>query len=143
MGAGLSGSRSGDVHLDEPWLLIRWDNDHQCIYAQFKAFANSDEFRAGCLKILEAIRDRHATSLVSDNRKLEGVVNEDQLWIRDTWFPLAVETGLTRIATVLARTGLGRIASEDIIRRAGEEVFIRTFDSLPEALSWVGSGAKR
>jgi hypothetical protein len=126
------------VYLDKPWLAVRWDADHRCVVAEFRAFANSAEFRAGCRSIIAAIKDRKAVSLISDNRRLEGVTNEDQLWLRDTWFPLAVATGLTRIATVLAAHGLGRIASEEIIRRPGhDQLLIRTFVSLPEALSWV------
>jgi hypothetical protein len=128
------------TYLDKPWLTIRWDADNRCVRAEFKAFANSSEFRAGCQMILAAIRDRKAETLISDNRRLEGVTNEDQLWLRDTWFPLAVATSLTRIATVLAPRGLGRIASEDIIRRSDGQLVIRTFDSMPDALRWVAAG---
>ena len=137
----LSTSPTGDVHLDEPWLLIRWDGEHKCVYAQFKAFANSAEFRSGTLGILDAIRARSATSLVSDNRRLEGVAAQDQLWIRDTWTPLAVAAGLTRIAVVLAPRGLGKIASEQIIGRFGDKEFAtRTFESLEDAMKWVRDG---
>jgi hypothetical protein len=131
-------SRAGDVHLDEPWLSISWDPERQCIYAEFKAFANSAEFRAGTTKILEAIKERHAAWLVSDNRRLEGVTNQDQLWVRDTWVPMAVAAGLKRIAVVLAHQGLGKIATEEILGRIGTTTFAtRTFDSLPEARTWV------
>jgi hypothetical protein len=134
----LSGYQPGDIHLNEPWLSIVWDRDYGCVYAKFKAFANSGELRAGSMKIVEAIRDRHSASLIIDNRKLEGVVNEDQLWIRDTWTPLAVAAGLKSIAVVLARRGLGKIASEEILGQVGMKVFAtRTFDSLDEAMKWV------
>jgi hypothetical protein len=129
--------------LDEPWLSIRWDGGRQCVHAEWKGFCNSVQFRDGTLTILAAIRERHAASLVSDNRRLEGVTNEDQLWLRDTWVPLAVSHGLKRIAVVLARYGLGKIASEEIISRFGATDFVtRTFDSLDEALSWVSGEEK-
>ena len=128
------------VYLDKPWLVIRWDADHRYVLAAFKSFANSSEFRIGCQTILTAIEERKAESLISDNRRLEGVTAEDQLWLRDTWFPLAATTSLTRIATVLAPRGLGRIASEEIIRRADTQLIIRTFDSMPDAVEWVSGG---
>jgi hypothetical protein len=132
--------RSDAVYLDEPWLSIIWDDDVRCVYAKFKAFANSAEFRAGTLTILEAIKDKHAAALISDNRKLEGVAPEDQLWLRDTWVPLAVAAGIKRIAVVLAKYGLGKIASEEIISQIGESVFkMATFESLPEAMKWVAA----
>jgi hypothetical protein len=133
-----------DVFLDERWLTIRWDGEHRYVYAQFKAFATSDEFRAGTLKILDAIRERRASSLVSDNRKLEGVAQLDQLWLRDTWMPLAVAAGIERIAVIVARQGLGRIATDEIIGKFGNTPFVtRTFDALDEANAWIVGSAKR
>jgi hypothetical protein len=127
------------VYAVEPWLSIRWDNDHACIHAEWTGFANSTQFRDGTLKILEALRDKHAALLISDNRRLEGVVDEDQLWLRDTWVPVAVAAGLERIAVVVAHNGLGKIASEEIIGRFGKTTFVtKTFESPEEALKWVG-----
>jgi hypothetical protein len=134
----LSTPSAGDVHLDEPWLSIAWDPACGCVYAEFKAFANSADFRDGTARILDVIRQRHAMALVSDNRRLEGVATHDQLWIRDTWVPMAVEAGLTRIAVVVAHRGLGKIASEEILAQIGDAKFTtRTFDSLPDAMKWA------
>jgi hypothetical protein len=136
----LSTSRSGDVHADYPYLSITWDSQNKCVYAEFKSFATSAEFRSGTMEILDAIRERHAGSLISDNRRLELVTSEDQLWIRDTWVPMAVEAGLKRIAVVLAHHGLGKYASQEIINRFPNMVFVtRTFDSVDEAVKWVSA----
>ncbi len=90
------------------------------------------------MRTLEAIRDRNAGSLVSDTRMLEVVANEDQLWMRDTWVPLAVAAGLERIAMVVANQGLGKFAVQEIVSQVGPTAFVmRTFDLLPEALAWV------
>jgi hypothetical protein len=135
----MSTSRVEQVYAVEPWLSIRWDREHACVHAEWTGFANSAQFRDGTLRILEALRDKQASLLISDNRKLEGVVDEDQLWLRDTWVPVAVAAGLKRIAVVVAHRGLGRIASEEIIGRFGKTTFItNTFESPDEALKWVG-----
>jgi hypothetical protein len=34
------------LHLDQPWLAVRWDADHRCVLSEFRAVANSAEFRA-------------------------------------------------------------------------------------------------
>jgi hypothetical protein len=131
-------SSSADVYLDEPWLSIRWDRAHDCVHAEFKSFANSSELRAGTTAILQAIRDRKASALISDNRRLEGVTDLDQLWLRDSWVPLAVAAGIQRIAVVVARRGLGKLASEAIISKFGKTAFeTRTFEALDDALKWV------
>lgn len=124
--------------LDEPWLSIRWDRACRCVHAEFKSFATSAEFRTGTIRILDAIRARGATALVSDNRRLEGVTNLDQLWLRDSWLPLAGAAGIKRIAVVVARQGLGKFATEAIIGTFGKTAFqTHMFESLPEALKWT------
>jgi hypothetical protein len=135
--AGMASS-SGDVYVDEPWLWIGWDRRHKCVHAEFKSFANSSEFRAGTSQILDLIRARKSTALVSDNRRLEGVTDLDQLWLRDSWLPQAVAAGVKRIAVVVASRGLGRVATEAVIGKFGKTAFeTRMFDSLPDALTWV------
>ena len=133
-------SSPGDVYVDEPWLRIGWDRLHNCVHAEFKSFANSTDFREGCTQILELIRARNASALISDNRRLEGVTNLDQLWLRDSWLPMAVEAGIQRIAVVVAPRGLGKVASEAIISKFGKTAFeTRMFESLPDALKWLSA----
>lgn len=64
--------------------------------------------------------------------------DQDQLWIRDTWTPLAVGAGLTRIAVVVPQRGLGKIATEQILSQVGMKAFsTRTFTTVSEAMEWV------
>jgi hypothetical protein len=129
---------SSEVYSDEPWLSIRWDAERRCVYAEFKGFATSIEFRASTTNVINAIRDKHATRLISDNRRLEALSDNDQLWLRDEWTPLAVKAGLKRIAVVLAPTGLGRFASQNVLSQIGNIKFVtHTFDSPDEALTWI------
>jgi len=129
-----------DVHANESWVSIHWDRERGCIHADWKGYANSVEFRASTMKILEAIRERSAGGLVSDNRRLEGVTERDQLWLRDSWVPEAVTAGVRRIAVILPHHGLGKVASEEIISRFGKTEFVtRTFESLDEGKAWVGA----
>lgn len=130
--------KADDVHAEDRWVSIRWDREHGCVFSEWTGFANSVELRAGMMKIIDAIRLRHAASFVSDNRRLEVVTNQDQLWIRDTWTPLAVAVGLKRIAVVLAPRGLGKIASEAVLSQIGKTAFVtRTFGTVSEAIEWV------
>jgi hypothetical protein len=135
----VSGSATDDVLVDESWLFMRWDHEHVGIFAEWKAFATSAEFRGALTKAIDVIRDRHALCFVNDTRKLELITDEDQRWILQTWAPLAVAAGLKRIAIVIARSGLSKMAVEEMFKEQAEaRVESRTFDSLPEAMQWVG-----
>ena len=84
----MSASRLEDVHSDEPWLSVRWNHRHKCVYAEFKSFATSSEFRISTLKIIDAVRGWSASSLVSDNRLAKALSG---------WKPVvALDDGLAR-----------------------------------------------
>ena len=136
----MSPSSQGDAFEDKPWLSVQSDRNSNCIYAEWKGFATSVEFRAGTMRILDAIRAINAASLISDNRRLEGVTAQDQLWIRDTWTSLAVASGLARIAVVVPKRGLGKLASEQVLSQVGMKVFsTRMFTTVSEAMEWVAN----
>lgn len=136
----MSLSRTPDAYVDEPWLLMRWDPEHRCVFAEWKAYATSAEFRGALTKALAAGRDHNAVSFVSDTRKLELVTDEDQWWLRNTWAPLAIQAGLKKIAVVMAVHGLGRMAIEHMFNgrpNTGEQLNSRTFESVADALVWA------
>ena len=130
------------VYMDESWLLMRWDRENRCVFAEWKAFATSREFQDALIKALALCRIKSAISFVNDTRKLELVSDEDQRWIRYTWAPLAIEAGVRRIAIVLAQHGLGKMAIDAMFkgrRNTGEQLESRIFDSVEDALDWVGA----
>jgi hypothetical protein len=130
---------TSDIYMDEPWVLIRWDQDHRCVFADWKGFATSSEFQGGLTRALEVVRERQAVNFLSDTQKLESISDEDQRWIRNTWAPLAAASGLRRVAVVLAPSGLSKMAIQTMFkgrRRTGLQS--RTFDSLADATRWVG-----
>jgi hypothetical protein len=125
--------------VDQPFLLLRWDQQHACVFADWKGFATSTEFQGGLMKALEVVRARQAVNFVNDTQKLESISDEDQRWIRYTWAPLAATSGLRRLAVVLAPSGLSKMAIQTMFkgrRRTGLQS--RTFDALADALKWVG-----
>jgi hypothetical protein len=136
------------VYVDEPYLSVCRRVGSQCLHQEWKGFATSLEFRSGQTLLLAAIQNSGTTALVSDTRKLEVVTSEDQLWIRDTWLPLAAAAGLKRVALLVARHGLGKFAMDEMQRQvrsqiasrvhdATETFMSREFDSVEEATKWA------
>jgi len=137
-GLAVSPSLKIGVFADEPWLSIEWDRLQNCVYAEWKGCAERADCRASVLRVVGAMRELRVPALVSDNRRLEGVANADQLWIRDTWTPLAVTADLKRIAVVVAHHGLGKIATLEILSQIGTSAFsTRTFTTVSEVTEWA------
>jgi hypothetical protein len=129
-----------DVYVNEPYLSIRWDGVHHYVYAEWRAFANSAELRAGMLKGLAAISDNRAVAYVSDARKVKVIVHEDQKWIKEIWMPQAVRAGLQRLAFVTAPTGLGKVTVEEVCGLVDDHgLQSRTFGSMEAARQWVSA----
>jgi hypothetical protein len=134
-------ARDDETYLDEPYLSIRWRAIPQILYAEWKGFATSDEYRAALLTGVRAIRERHVIGYVSDARKQKLVLPQDMQWARDVWLPQAEAAGLKRMALVTAETGLGKVILEEAIDAVDNPgVSVRKFDSVTSAMTWALTG---
>jgi hypothetical protein len=132
-----------ELYLDEPYLSIRWRSIPQVLYAEWKGFATSSEFRAALLTGVRAIRQRHVVGYVSDARKAKVVLADDEKWAREVWLPQAVAAGLRRMAIVTAPAGLGKMAYDDAATDMNSHgLSMRTFDSVAAATTWALTGLK-
>jgi hypothetical protein len=117
---------------------VRWEDEYQSVHTEWKAFANSQEFRGGLMKALEAIRENHAVRYLSDTRKVKVIVREDQEWADETWFPLVVAAGLKRFAGVTAEAGLGKLTVEEVFDAVHIKGFeLCKFNSVAAARKWL------
>jgi hypothetical protein len=134
-------ARDDQTYLDEPYLSIRWRGIPQILYAEWKGFATSDEYRAALLTGVRAIRERHVVGYVSDARKAKLVLPQDMQWAKDVWLPLAEAAGLKRMAMVTAETGLSKVILEEAINGVHNPgLSIRKFDSVTAAMTWALTG---
>ena len=132
-----------EVYLDQPYLSIRWRSVPQILYAEWKGFATSSEFRAALMTGVRAMRERHIKGYVSDARKAKVVLPEDERWAREVWFPQAVEAGLRRMAIVTATAGIGKMAYDDAAADMDAHgLSMRTFDSVAAATTWALTGLR-
>jgi hypothetical protein len=130
-----------EIFLNEPYLSIRWRPVPKILYAEWKGYATSAEFRAALLTGIHAIRERHVVAYVSDARKAKVVVPEDEKWGREVWLPQAVAAGLQRMAIVVAPTGLAKQSFESAATQINAHgLLMRTFDSVTSATVWAQSG---
>jgi hypothetical protein len=118
--------RADETYLDEPYLSIRWRGIPQILYAEWKGFATSDEYRAALLTGVRAIRERHVVGYVSDARKAKLFLPQDLQWAKDVWLPQAEAAGLKRMAMVTADTGLGKVILEEAINEVDNPWSVHT-----------------
>lgn len=130
-----------EIYLDAPYLSIRWRSVPQILFAEWKGFATSAEFRAALLKGVQAIREHHVVGYVSDARKAKVFVADDLRWVSEVWLPLAVTAGLKRMAMVTAEQGLGKSIIEGVAKQIDNHgLSMRKFNSVAAATVWAQSG---
>ena len=129
------------TYLDAPYLSIRWRSVPQILYAEWKGYATSAEFRAALLKGVQAMREHQVVGYVSDARKAKVFVAADLRWVSEVWLPQAVKAGLKRMAMVTAEEGLGKAIIEDVAKEIDNHgLSMRKFDSVAAATVWAQSG---
>jgi hypothetical protein len=138
----LSARTSDDeTYLDEPYLSIRWRAVPRILYAEWKGFATSPEFRAALLTGVRAIREHHVVGYVSDARRAKVFIDEDLKWVGEVWLPQALAAGLKRMAMVTAPQGLGKVIIEEVAKEIDNHgLAMRKFDSVAAATVWAQSG---
>jgi hypothetical protein len=132
-------SNSNDkVYCDEPYVAIRWDSVGGWVIAEWRSWANRDEFRAACEQALQAVRENHATKWLMDGRALRVVVEKDQRWLAEDWAPRMVRAGVRHSALVMPKSGLASLTVENV--RAAHDLDLEQrqwFATLEEAKTWL------
>jgi hypothetical protein len=130
-----------ETYLDKPYLSIRWRSVPQILYAEWKGYATSEEFRAALMTGVRAIREHHVVGYVSDARRAKVIAPDDTKWVMTVWLPKAVEAGLKRMAMVTASAGLGKVIIEEVVRDVDAHgLSMRKFESVATATTWALAG---
>lgn len=113
----------------------------QILYAEWKGYATSQEFREALLVGLGAIRERHVLGYVSDARRMKVFAADDQKWVMDVWLPQALAAGLKRMAMVTADAGMGKVTIEEVVKDVDRHgLSMRSFPSVATATTWALTG---
>ncbi len=134
-------ARGDQTYLDKSYLTIRWRGVPKILYAEWKGFATSQEFRAALFVGQRAIRERHVLGYVSDALKAKVFTAEDQKWVVQAWLPQALAAGLKRMAMVTANAGIGRLTIEEVVKEVDTHgLAMRSFHSVAAATTWALTG---
>jgi hypothetical protein len=140
MGESAEVPAAGKVYLDTPYVLVRWDGEGPWVFVQWKAWANSAEYRAAQEAVIIALRENHASRNLIDSTDSRVVSDDDQQWLVEDWMPRAVAAGRRWTAIVLPKSALGRTIAENIDRRPRSNwVKVEHFQTVEEAAAWLST----
>jgi hypothetical protein len=128
------------VYLDAPYVTVRWDGDGHWVLVEWKAWANSSEYRAAQEVVLVAMSENLASRNLIDATHARVVSGDDQVWLIENWIPRAAAAGRRWTAIVMPKSALGRTISENIDRRPlPNATTVEYFETVEEAAAWLSS----
>jgi hypothetical protein len=132
--------------IDESFVKIDWDEQRQCIVADWKGIGRGEAYRSALDRSLELVRMHRARRWLGIMLEASGTMSpEDTKWLKDDWFPRLLEAGGRKIAIVLPAQALvalqmNRLKREIDAEKPDPEAFLnRYFDNVEEAEAWLTS----
>jgi hypothetical protein len=133
-------SESTVIYYDERWVTIRWDETIQAGWAEYKGYAEGEEFRAAYEANLQLLRQKRACRWLSDARLLAPISQADQRWLNNDWLPRMIAAGLRWSAVVSPRAAVSRLTVKQIVSKINNVSLVTDhFDDLEAARSWLRS----
>jgi hypothetical protein len=135
-----AGPPSNKVYLDAPYASVRWHGEGQWVFVEWKAWANSTEYRAVQEAVLLALRENRASRNLIDATHARVVSGDDQVWLIEDWIPRAAAAGRRWTAIVMPKSALGRTIAENIDRRQQPTATtVEYFETVEDAAAWLSS----
>jgi hypothetical protein len=97
-------------------------------------------FMEACNFALNLLEEYKASKMIADNSKVTVVAVENQNWLTEKWFPLALEKGFRYSAVILADDAFVKYAVRKIENKINNEMFVvQYFNSTEDAMIWLAS----
>ena len=132
---------TGDkVYLDMPYVSVSWVSGGRWVLVEWKAWANSSEYRTAHETVLIALRENHASKNLIDATNARVVADDDQRWLIENWMPRAEAAGRRSTAVVMPKSALGKTISENIAKNPRPSLMkVAYFQTVEDAAVWLST----
>jgi len=126
------------VYEDESGLMY-WNSALRTVEVEAKDYVSSTGYRAFLEKILDIVRQKHASKLLADLTKLGPTDSQDMVWSETDWFPRCLKAGVKSTALVMPKSLAVHMAVDQMSQRTDRTaVTRRVFGDVDEARAWLG-----
>ena len=115
-----------------------YDKATNCALLSFRGFLSTQEF-IGIAEQGHTLRLQYnSNKQLNDIEDMAVLTKDIQQYLKETWFPKAVKTGLKYFAFVIPKNALGMMSMKGANTEADKTgIDIKYFDSLSEAKKWL------
>jgi hypothetical protein len=129
---------SVEVHEDTELYTIEYDDELDAVVFTWNQFASGAAFREGCEALLDGVRQRGVSKVLTDTRGIRAHDAEDQAWMQEDWIPRAQDAGIEYTATVHPDSVISEMDIENLVEGVDDEGHEPLFTAdMDEARRWL------
>jgi hypothetical protein len=126
------------AHYDTEHCTVTYDAGKRTVILAWKKFAKGDDFKNALEAGLELVKKKGAKRWVGDCQNLGPIAPADQKWVNEDWFPRLLGTGMQRMAVIIPKSALSKMAVDQIMTKVEGTDFVScNFGDFDEGASWV------
>lgn len=128
-----------DIYLQEKFVTIYLDREHNLGKAIWNGFLTSEEYRQGAQICLDLIYNQSLSKWLADNRKMKAIRKQDQEWTLQYIFPKLARSPLRKMATLVSEDIFNQMAIESMLTRSNSQILFdhHYFKDEITALLWL------
>lgn len=126
--------------LDNDQVTLLYYPEHKIVHHTIHHTPTTPMLREMLNLGTETLRENSADKWLSDDRKLEGLTEEDNRWGEEVWFPQTQAAGWKYWALVVPDGDEARTSMIKLVQHYNSQgVVTRVFVDLEQALEWLKS----
>ncbi|MFC4312861.1 hypothetical protein ACFPN2_27505 [Steroidobacter flavus] len=122
---------------DNPICRVTVDTGIPCVVLAWGSYATSAQLRFVHECALDLLRRHALHKILGDDSALAVIPVDDQGWLREDWFPRALEAGLKAAASKCPNGFFGKQSVANVMSGAPVGITVRSFEQLDEAKAWL------
>ena len=127
------------VYFEDKNWVIEWDEIRKWVKADMIGFVQGDAHRNGSMKIVELLKQKKASKLLTDTRQAKVLGLAEQKWVNEVWVPMLKAAGTRYTATVLPQNVIAQMSINAIAKtnKGVAELENGYFGTMEEAQDWL------
>jgi hypothetical protein len=122
---------------DEVYFTVEADKENGWLKGCWYGAVSIEQVKSAGLLYVDALQRNPYSKILNDARHYIGSFLDANEWLERVCFPPAVQAGLTCLASLIPEGHEGRLAAEDLGRRARPNFRVYIYDNEEEAMQWL------
>ena len=125
--------------IKKPYATVTGDLDTRTVTLRWTDYTPSADYRETLTVARDAVKKYSFIHWLADLRNMTAILQADEKWTVEEWFPSLAEAGLKRMAILTSRDFFNQMSVDRIMQDAAPVIGFQVayFDDEPKARTWL------